>query len=214
MNLNSVPGKMRIFLKKSGKYLCYLLLLGILTFGTLLGIVLSNSHDQLQGEPEIMIILGCLVEPQGPSQSLADRLDKALEYWESHPGITIIVSGGQGSNEPMTEAKAMHDYLVARGVPSSQIYQEGNSSNTHQNLTFTVKLMEEEGLSGDVLIVSSGFHLGRAKLLWGRVGGDTETLSLLAAPVTHVPSLIHSHIRESFAIVKSFLFDQGLAVKA
>lgn len=199
--------------KKILKYVVLLVILGITAFSLLLSIVLSSSHDQLQGEPEVMIILGCLVKDTGPSQSLADRLDRALEHLVEFPDMTIIVSGGQGSNEPTTEAFAMANYLIARGVPKEQIYQEGNSSNTHQNLTFSSQLMRQEGITGEVVIVSSGFHLARAKLLWGRVGGNTETLSLLAAPVTDFPSLIHSHIREPLALVKSFLFDQGQAIK-
>lgn len=175
----------------------------------LLGIVLSGSHDQIKGQPEIMIILGCQVMEWGPSQTLADRLDRALEYYQENPDITIIVSGGQGDNEPTTEAFAMANYLIERGVGEEQIYQEGNSRNTHQNLSFSSALLKNEGLSGEVIIVSSGFHLKRAQLLWGRVGGNPETISLLAAPVTNFGVSVQFHIREIFALVKSFLFDQG-----
>lgn len=208
--------------KKTAKHLLHglflLIFLGIGSFLLLLGIVLHGSQDTLQGNPEIMIILGCQVMPTGfPSQSLADRLDKALEYWQENPTITIIVSGGQGDNEPTTEAFAMANYLIQEGVDPQQIYQEGQSRNTHQNLSFSFFLMEElkeEGLIsdvfGDILIVSSGFHLTRAQMLWVRVTGNTQNLSLLAAPVTHATSYLKSHIREPLALVKSFLFDKGI----
>ncbi len=191
--------------------LCILLVIGFSFFLFLFGFVLYHSHDNIQGEPEIMIILGCQVLETGPSQTLIDRLEKGLSYLDEFPNMEVIVSGGQGSNEPCTEAEAMYEYLVERGVNSSQIYQEGKSNNTHENLTYSIQYIEELGLSGDVIIVSSGFHLGRAKILWERVGGKVDSLSVLAAPVTHVPSRIHSHFRESLAVVKSFLFDQGRA---
>lgn len=197
-------------LKKVIVTLLLLIICGVGGFLLLLGVVLQGSQDEIQGNPEIMIVLGCQVMPSGsPSQSLADRLDKALSYWVENPEILIIVSGGQGDNEPTTEAYAMAQYLINGGVDQTQIYQEGNSRNTHQNLSYTMALMAQEGLSGDIVIVSSGFHLTRAKMLWGRVGGDTDTLSLLAAPVTHQASLMKSHIREPLALVKSFIFDQG-----
>lgn len=201
--------KLPLIWKKTLTFLLIVLTFATGTFLFLLGLVLSGSRDQIQGSPEIMIVLGCQVMDWGPSQSLADRLDCALDYFQENPEMIIIVSGGQGDNEPTTEAFAMAQYLMERGVAEEQIYQEGNSRNTHQNLSFTRTLMEKEGLSGDILVVSSGFHLQRAKLLWKRVGGDPAQLSLLAAPVTDVPACIYSHVRESFALVKSFFFDQG-----
>lgn len=196
-------------MQKPLKLLGFLVLFAVMSFSILLGIVVHGSQDNLYGEPETMIILGCQVMTTGPSQSLADRLDKALWYLEQFPDLDIIVSGGQGDNEPTTEAYAMATYLVAYGVNESQIFQEGNSRNTHQNLSFSRTIIEEHQLSENVVIVSSGFHLTRAQMLWKRVGGTMETLSVLAAPVTHFESFIKSHIREPLALVKSFLFDQG-----
>lgn len=185
---------------------------GCLFFLCLLGIVLYGSEDMMRNQPETMIILGCQVMEDGPSRSLADRLDRAVEYLIEFPDLDIIVSGGQGDNEPTTEAFAMANYLLERGIDSGQIYQEGNSRNTHQNLSFSRYLMEEEGLSESVVIVSSGFHLSRATFLWNRVGGDVGNLSVLAAEVTDFPSFLKSHMREPLALVKSFLFDQGQVV--
>lgn len=196
-------------LKRTFLFLLLCVTLGVSLFCVSLGIVLAGSRDTILGEPEIMIILGCQVMDWGPSQSLADRLDKALTYLETSPDMTIIVSGGQGGNEPCTEAYAMAEYLISHGIDQSQIHQEGNSRNTHQNLSFSIQWLEDEGLTGDVVIVSSGFHLIRAKLLWYRVGGDISTLSQLAAPVTDLTSMVKSHFREPLALVKSFLFDQG-----
>ncbi|MFI3250173.1 MAG: YdcF family protein [Eubacteriales bacterium] len=184
-----------------------LILSFLFLFGGLTLYISAKSQDMIQGTPEIMIILGCHLDQHGPSQSLRDRLDKALHYLESHPDTTIIVSGGQGSNEPTTEALGMATYLISHGIASEQIYQEGESHNTHQNLTFTTELMKQEGLTGDIIIVSSGFHLARASLLWNRVGLEESTLSTLAAPVTHTPSAIENFFREPLALVKSFLFD-------
>ena len=105
-----------------------LVLMGTLAFFILLGVVLAGSHDDIQGEPGVMVILGCQVKPEGPSMLLQDRLNKALDYWKEHPDITIVVSGGQGPDEPVTEARAMADYLIQAGVPEDSLMLEEQST--------------------------------------------------------------------------------------
>ena len=70
-----------------------------------------------------MVILGCQVKPWGPSILLQDRLDEALGYLEDHPDMTVVVSGGQGPDEPSTEAQAMADYLIEHGISEDTILQ-------------------------------------------------------------------------------------------
>lgn len=190
------------------KVLLALVLAGALSFSALLGAVLAGAHDQLLGEPRVMIVLGCQVREDGPSVLLRDRLDEALAYWEDHEDTLIVVSGGQGSNEPTTEARAMADYLEERGVEEDQILLEDRSHNTAQNLRYSRALLEEAGedLSGGVIVVSNGFHLTRARMLAQRAGFDQ--VSTLAAPTSHLPSRLQMYIREPLALVKSFLLDR------
>ena len=190
------------------KVLLALVLAGALSFSALLGAVLAGAHDQLLGEPRVMIVLGCQVREDGPSVLLRDRLDEALAYWEDHEDTLIVVSGGQGSNEPTTEARAMADYLEERGVEGDQILLENRSHNTAQNLRYSRALLEEAGedLSGGVIVVSNGFHLTRARMLAQRAGFDQ--VSTLAAPTSHLPSRLQMYIREPLALVKSFLLDR------
>lgn len=183
---------------------------GVLAFCALLGAVLAGDRDQLRGEPEVMVILGCQVKPWGPSILLQDRLDTALDYWQEHPDVTIVVSGGQGADEHISEAQAMYDYLVEHGVPAAGILMEDNSHNTLQNLTCSMELLEREGYDGDteIVVVSNGFHLTRVRMLWGRLFGTTDALSTLAAPSSHAPSRYKMYVREPLALVKSFLLDR------
>ena len=192
------------------KILLALVLVGVLSFGALLGAVLHGCYDRITGQPETMIILGCQVYPWGPSVLLQDRLDKALDYLEDHPDMTVIVSGGKGHDEHDSEAAVMRDYLVAAGVPEGQILVEDISHNTYQNMICSERMMQQQGLDPDngVLLVSNGFHLTRARMLWDRVTGEGERLSTLAAPCTHLPSMLWMHLREPLALVKSFILDR------
>lgn len=190
------------------RVLLVLVAAGVLCFAALFGAVIYGSYDHIQGEPQVMVILGCQVKNNGPSQLLRDRLDEALNYLDDHPDLTVVVSGGQGPDEPSTEARAMADYLMEKGVEENQILLEDQSHNTVQNFRYTAQLLEEQGYdleNTQVLVVSNGFHLTRARMLAERTG--FEEVSTLAAPSSHLPSRLKMYVREPLALAKSFLFD-------
>jgi len=186
--------------------------LGLICFAILATIVSIGKQTYIQGTPRAMIILGCKVEESGPTQMLKDRLNTALDYLNGLDSpIPVIVSGGQGLDEPETEAAAMADYLSQAGYNEAYIYLEDNSHNTAENLGYSVALLESLSLDpaeDEILIVSNGFHLTRARMLAERFGyGHVSTL---AAPSSHLPSRISMFFREPLALVKSFLLDRGM----
>ena len=186
-----------------------LILAGVLTFASCLWVVLAEGHSDMRSEPDTMIVLGCMVYEWGPSILLQDRLNTALDYLEDHPDTTVVVSGGQGADEHISEAQAMHDYLVEHGFPSEQILLEDQSTNTYENLSFSNHLIAEHGIdvTDDIVVVSNDFHLARVRMLFKRVTGGDYHLYTLAAPTSHLPSRIKMYIREPLALIKSFLCD-------
>lgn len=186
-----------------------LILAGVLAFAVLLGVVLSGAHSSVSGDPQVMIVLGCQVKPWGPSVLLQDRLDTALAYLQDHPDMTVVACGGQGADEPESEAQAIADYLTENGVSKRQILMDEDSHNTHQNLENAAKLLSEKNLDPaqtQVVVVSNGFHLTRARMLAQRCGFDE--VSTLAAPESHLPSRLKMYLREPLALVKSFVVDR------
>lgn len=198
--------------------LLVLVILGLLAFGALEVYIGLHSRDRMAGDPQVMVIFGCQMRKDGPSILLRDRLDTALDYLEDHPDIRIVVTGGKGDDEHISEAQGMYDYLTAHGVDGARIFMEDKSRNTWQNINNTFALMEREGwdLTDDVLLVSSGFHLARIEMLWDRVRTgilrdevySDQYISTLTAPVSHAPSRVRMFFREPLALVKSFLFDR------
>ncbi len=187
-----------------------LLAAGIVLFLVIEGILLASANGKMAGEPTVMVVLGAQVLPDGqPSVTLQGRLDTAYDHWQKNTEMTIVVSGGQGTDEPTTEAEAMANYLIDRGIPSEKILQEGRSRNTHQNLMYTLELLAQEGFDAgeDILVVSTDLHLARAELLWGRLAPADAVLSTLPAPILHDGARIQMFLREPFALVKSFLLD-------
>lgn len=195
-----------------------LLTLAVLCFAALEVYIGVHSKTSVVGDPRTMVIFGCKVETWGPSILLQDRLDTALTYLEDHPDMKIVVTGGMGDDEHMSEAQCMYNYLTEHGVDGGNISMEDRSRNTWQNVNYTLELLEKEGrdITEDVLLVSSGFHLSRIEMLWdrartGRLPNEVyndQYISTLAAPVTHTPSAIKMFFREPLALVKSFVFDR------
>ena len=196
-----------------------LVLLGVLAFGALESVALLGGRTQIAdapNEPDIMVILGCKMMPWGPSILLQDRLDTARDYLEDHPDMTVIVSGARGTDEHVSEAQGMYDYLTAHGVNGDHIYLEERSLNTWQNIGYTQELLRELFASGEVepsgniVVVSNDFHLARVRMLWEREWEweGTYTLSTLAAPASHTPSRIKMFFREPIGLIKSFVLDR------
>ena len=184
-----------------------LILAGALVFALLLGLVIANAHDHMVGQPGAMVILGAQLKEEGPSLFLQRRLERALAYLEDHPDTLVVVSGGQGPDEPDTEANGMEQFLRGHGFAGT-ILQEDRSHNTFQNLVGSKKTLEEAGydLSGGVVIVSNDFHLARAKMLAERIG--FSNVSTLAASSDHLGYKLYNFIREPVGLVKSFVLDR------
>ncbi len=183
-----------------------LLAVALLLFAVLEAIVLIGCRDDAERDAPVVIVLGAKVWPNGPSPAMIRRLEKALEYYRVHPDATLIVSGGQGSDEPESEAKAMRDYLVKAGVPEDRIILEDCSTSTAENLRFSKELMQQHGFQPEttpVVIVSNSFHLARVRMLAKRCGLDADTLG---APMPDVKSALYSYTREALALLNSFLF--------
>lgn len=190
---------------------------GILAFAALELVIFRGTRGQTAQtgeEPEVMVVFGCHVNKDGPSIQLRERLDAALGYWEEHPDVKIVVSGGKGDNEHESEARCMHDYLIEHGVSEESVLMEDQSRNTHQNVLYTHKLLQSTVDSGAweqpgrYVLVSSDFHLSRILMLWGRGFGTTSNVTTVPAPVTNVPYRVQMLFREPLALVKSFLFDR------
>ena len=170
--------------------------------------VLAGGHDDVRGDPKIMVIFGCQLHSWGPSVLLQDRLDTALDYLADHPDMIIVVSGAQGANEPTSEAQGMYDYLTAHGVDGEHILLDDRSFNSRENVAYSLEALAAGGYdtSGGVVLVTNFFHVFRARMLWERADGSVP-VSVLAAPSSHLPTTLKMYIREPLALVKSFFFD-------
>ncbi len=109
-----------------------------------------------------VLILGCGVEKGKPSTILRERLDTALQYLEEHPESSVIVCGGKGPDELISEAECMAVYLEEHGIEAGRIHREDASRNTRENLANAAVILEREQLGKRAVVVTSDFHCFRA----------------------------------------------------
>lgn len=114
-------------------------------------------------ELDWLIVLGAQVRGTYITNSLRRRLDRALEYQKKHPGVKVIVSGGQGPGEAVAEADAMAEYLIENGIPEEQIRREDRSTSTRENLRFS-RMYADAG-KDRVGIVTNDFHIYRSSVI-------------------------------------------------
>jgi len=178
---------------------------GLAFFLALQGLIISGSHTE-EAEADCLIILGAGLRNGAPSLILRRRLNAAVEYLKERGDVPVIVSGGLGRGETITEAEAMSRYLSSRGVDASLIWKEEASTSTRENLTFSLALMEEKGLDAEntkVAVVTNEFHLYRAKHIAGKVGLDATGI---AAETPGLGSRIIYSCREAFALASELIF--------
>lgn len=175
------------------------LCMGMLCFVAVEACILSGFGRKGEADLDYIIVLGAQVRKTGPSRVLRYRLDKAIEYLSENPETICIVSGGQGANEHISEAKGMAEYLREKGIPSERIILENKSINTAQNISNSMVLMEKGSSVG---VVTNDFHLFRALQIAKKQG--LENVCGIAADSNRL-YLLNNMVREFFAMIKFVL---------
>ncbi len=171
---------------------------GFIYAGVLSGLMISALNDQ-PAEPKVLIVLGCQVKGTRPSRMLARRLDAAFEEMQAHPDVTVIVSGGRGSGEAVSEAECMKKYLVEKGADPERIVKEDKSTSTAENLRFSLELTDER----DITIVTDGYHQYRASLMAKKEGAENVTAVSADTEKRFLPTY---WVREWLGITHFFVF--------
>ncbi|MBO0471701.1 YdcF family protein [Enterococcus sp. DIV0242_7C1] len=179
--------------------------IGTIYAAVVLAMIFSGTKDQPIKNPDTVLILGAQVKGSSkdnayPSAVLKERLDAAVPYLKEHPEATVIVCGGQGADEPDSEANVMAEYLRVKGIPDTQILKEDTSTRTKEN----IQNAQKKQSLGKTVIVTSDFHIYRSKLLAKRLG--ISSISGLPA-VSRSSAKIKTYIREVCALGYGLIFD-------
>ena len=158
---------------------------------------------------DYVIVLGAGVKGEKPSLTLMQRLDKTIEYVNNQEKESkIIVSGGQGRGEDISEAQAMKKYLVNNGIKEELIIMEDKSTSTNENLIFSKAIIESYTKSdiGDIniKIITSDFHAFRSNMIAKKLGYRNITFYTNSTLPALIPVM---YSREFLAVIKSYLID-------
>ena len=180
--------------------------IGLVSFVFIEALIIQSSISKHREKSDYLVILGAGLRGEVPSTALFQRLYSSLEYVEINPNVKIVVSGGRGPGESITEAEAMKRFLIKHGVAKGQIIKEERSTSTLENLKFTTEILEklEKKENIEITIVTNNFHMFRAKFLALRQG-----LQVYGYPAPLHPMLVPTYFaREYLAVINSFVFDR------
>jgi uncharacterized SAM-binding protein YcdF (DUF218 family) len=193
------PGKLKTAIK-----MCFFI--GLASFVVIEGCIIGSAVSKHKDKSDYLMILGAGLRGEVPSTALYQRLYASLEYIEINPDVKVVVSGGKGSGESITEAEAMKRFLVNHGVASDQIIKEEKSTDTLGNMKFTAEVLKklDKNKNIEITIVTNNFHVFRAKFLAQRQG-----LKVYGYPAPLHPMLVPTcFVREYLAVINSFIFDR------
>lgn len=164
------------------------------------GLALYGQIDTVDYTEDAVIVLGAGIRGDQVTQALAFRLDSAIEYYTENQNALIVVSGGKGLQETITEAEAMERYLLTRGIPQTNIVKEEQATSTQENMLFSKKILDEMfGEDYRIAVITNDFHIYRGVEYARKIGFEA---------VTHKGARlmwynqIPCYLRESLAVLK------------
>ncbi|BDB22687.1 YdcF family protein [Cupriavidus sp. P-10] len=184
-----------------GAFAVWLVTVGVFFYGIRSGMGVSVPA----GAPvKAIVILGSGTPNCEASPTLIARLDQGLVQARRWPEAKVVVSGGQDFGLRCVEADIMADYLVARGIAPDKVFREGRSTSTEENLVFSRRLLEGQGVDGAsaIVVVTSDFHVRRAVGI-ARKAGSVEAFGVGAVTPSYLR--FNAWLREYFAAISSWV---------
>lgn len=160
------------------------------------GAMMAAYSSKPLSEVKCVMILGCQVKGSVPGADLEARLSTALPLILSDPDIPVVVTGGKGRGEDISEAECMKQWLISNGVDGGRIYTEDGSRSTAENFDYSAPIFEKLGISDGIAVVTSGYHQYRAELNARRLG-----LSVGHYPAPTRPAALANHILRELAAI-------------
>jgi len=175
----------------------------IFLFSTMLFIFISSKTNSVDFTEDAVIVLGTAVHGERPSTPLILRLEKCIEYTKKNPKAIIIVSGGQGTQENVTEAYAMKKYLTEKGINAEKIIEEDKATSTNENFKYSKIILDNYfNKSYKVAYITNDFHSYRSYKL-AKLNG----LNALSYNTnTNITAILPSYMREVLTLIQLWIF--------
>ena len=179
------------------RFLAMFIAMGLVYFVIIEIPIIDEASGDGDFDADYLIVLGAAVHGDTPSLSLVERLSAAKDYLTKHPDTVAIVSGGQGGGENVSEAQAMYEWLCEKGIDPERIIMENKATSTYENLKFSREIINARSDNATIAVVSSEYHLCRAKLIAKTLDMDIHTVP---AHTTYFSIKLNYFIREAFGV--------------
>lgn len=200
--------RLKLWMQKGiGRFLKILFGIGyagfILIFIVCSAFMIAAGGTQPEKGADALIVLGGGVKGNVATIAVQSRLDAALDYLRENPDTVVVVSGGQGRQETVSEASVMSAYLVDHGLDKSRVVEENKSTSTWENFVYSKAILDQKFKRNyKVVYVTNEFHIYRAGLTAKKAGLNAQGLSSPSALYLYP----NNFLRETLAIVKTWVF--------
>lgn len=168
-------------------------------------VIITFGPDTADGSEDAVIVLGCAVIGDRPSNTMYARTTAAVQYYKKNPNAVFVLSGGRGAQETISEAEAMKRLMLAGGIPENRLIIEDKATSTSENYIYSKKLLDSyfNGRPYTAAYVTNDFHCYRAGRL-AYINGFTD-IRCIPAP-TPKGAVLLCYAREVLAVIKLWIF--------
>lgn len=187
-------------MRRAGRVLGWGLLLALVGWGcSLLAVYLFGTRDEAR-PADAIIVLGAAQYQGKPSPVLRARLDHAIALYRDSVAPTLILTGGFGVGDTISEAEVGRRYAMREGVPHGRIIVERAGINSRQSMRTVARLMQGREMSSAV-VVSDPFHMLRLRIMARRLGIRSFSSPTRTSPIREGSEEEWKHlIRESLIL--------------
>lgn len=167
-------------------------------FILLQGYIIIAPYTNKAVKSDVAIVLGC----KTGTAFLSNRVEKAYTLYKEGLVKKIVVTGGVGDSDTISEGEWEMNRLLELGVRKEDILLEDKSKNTFENIKFAKELMDKKNLN-TAIIVSNSFHLRRAEFL-----AKNQNMKVSLSGVfdeRYKDHEYYGYLREVPALIKDFL---------
>jgi uncharacterized SAM-binding protein YcdF (DUF218 family) len=147
-----------------------------------LAVVFWGARDMARPSDAI-VVLGAAQYAGRPSPVLKARLDHALGLWKKGMAKRLVLTGGRGTGDTISEAAVGRRYAMRAGVADSAILLENEGRTTSESIATVAAIMSEKKLERAIL-VSDPFHMLRLQILAKRYGVKSVTSPTRTSPIS------------------------------
>lgn len=188
------------------KFLCIAAFVFILAWCYLIGKIHSYSKIDDARHADAIVVLGASQWDGRPSPVFQARLDHAWDLYSNKLSDKIILTGGIGEGENLSEAKAGKSYLLEKGVKENNLFMEERGRTSKESLDEVGRILKDQDLDA-VILVSDGFHMMRLKKMAHDLGIKASASPVKDSPIERNGLVrLKYYVRESGVYVLYLIF--------